>query len=115
VTWDADIVDMVRCEYIMRAYQEYEILENVSLMAHRLTEGLRAIPTLRNLRSCGLLFAFDFDNESQRDQFVERLFRLGMLCSPARHVTVRLRPNLAVSAAEIDEALELMGKAVSEL
>ena len=29
VTWDADLIDMVRCKYVIRAYKKYNILKNV--------------------------------------------------------------------------------------
>ena len=33
VTWDADIVDMIRCKYVIKAYKKYEILKHVNEMA----------------------------------------------------------------------------------
>ena len=115
VTWDADIMDMIRCKYIMRSYQEENVLKNVNTMADRLKNGLLEISSLKNIRNCGLLFAFDFKVQSQRDAFVKALINNKMLCNPTRDKTVRLRPNLCVSAEEVDHAVSIMQTAVGKI
>lgn len=111
VTWDADIMDMIRCKYIIQAYKKYEILKNVNNMAIRLEKGLSNIRRLQNIRSCGLLFAFDFKANLQRDTFLKELLQNNMLCNPTGDKTIRLRPNLCVNAEEIDHALFILNKA----
>jgi L-lysine 6-transaminase len=115
VTWDADIMDMVRCKYIIKAYEESNILNNVSLMAERLNDGLSKIKGIKNIRYCGLIFAFDFEEKSQRDVFMKELIENKMLCNSTRDKTVRLRPNLCVSPDEIDHALSIMSLASGKL
>ena len=115
VTWDADLVDMIRCKHIIKAYEEYSILDNVVEMSNKLNEGLLKIENLINIRRCGLLFAFDFVSKSNRDRFVSRLRTAGMLANATRDHTVRLRPNLSVSEAEIDHALDIITEAAQEL
>ena len=36
-------------------------------------EGLKKIPNIINIRSLGLLFAFDFETRKQRDNFINKL------------------------------------------
>ena len=115
VTWDADIMDMIRCKYIMKAYQDADILKNVNIMAERLKKGLSQNNKLENIRNCGLLFAFDFKEKSQRDIFVKELIDNKMLCNPTRDKTIRLRPNLCVTADEVDHALSIIQMAAAKI
>ncbi len=111
VTWDGNIMDMVTCKYIIRAYQEYDVLRNVQLMNNKLKNGLMKMRNIMNLRECGLLFAFDFNSKEKRDKFVRCLYDNGMICNPTRDFTVRLRPNLCLTSKEVDHALEIFKKA----
>jgi L-lysine 6-transaminase len=111
VTWDADLMDMVRCKYVINAYQKYNILDNVRLMSGRLVSGLKGIDGLLNIRNAGLLVAFDFEEKAQRDSFMKSLVNNDMICNPTRDYTIRLRPNLCVTSSEVDHALEIMTNA----
>lgn len=115
VTWDSNIVDMLRGEYIVKAYKEYNILDNVNIMGERLRSGLEQTKNLLNIRNTGLLFAFDFKSESMRNIFVNKLFLNQMLCNKSGKKTVRFRPNLCVSEEEIDKALEIIKKVDNSL
>lgn len=108
VTWDGDIVDMLRCEYIINAYKEYNILGNVSKMSNLFIEGLKKTKNLKNIRNSGLLIAFELPTENMRNDFVEKLYFNKMLCNKAMEKTVRFRPNLAVDISEIQKALEII-------
>ena len=115
VTWDSNIIDMLRGEFIVKAYKEYNILNNVNLMSKRLRKGLEETKNLKNIRNSGLLFAFDFGNEILRNKFTKKLFENKMLCNKSGKITVRFRPNLSVSSAEIDKALEIIKKVDNSL
>ena len=115
VTWDADIMDMIRCKYIMEAYIDSNVLNNVIGMADRLKNGLSKINLIKNIRNCGLLFAFDFEEKGQRAIFVKELFDNKMLCNPTRDKTIRLRPNLCVTKEEVDHALSIMQMAADKI
>ena len=64
VTWDADIIDMIRCNYIMKVFEEESLLENVNNKSEIFLKNLKNINFLRNVRNSGLLFAFDFDTKN---------------------------------------------------
>jgi L-lysine 6-transaminase len=115
VTWDADIMDMIRCKYIMQVYADSYVLNNVIEMADRLKTGIINIPVIINVRNCGLIFSFDFEESAQRDKFFEILTDNNMLCNPTRDKTIRLRPNLLVSLEEVDHALSIMNTAANKL
>lgn len=112
VTWDGELIDMIRSTYILRAFEEYKILENVCARGAQLLEGLRKIPALLNIRGQGLLVAFDFETPSEQEPFCKRAFENGLLFNKTRERTIRFRPNLNVSAAEVNEALERIQKSL---
>jgi len=112
VTWDGDLVDMVRSYFILKAYKKYDILKNVNERGKQLFTGFSKIKGIKNLRHQGLLFCFDFDSGGERDGFVRRAFSNGLLTSRAGEKSLRLRPNLAVSERECALAVELTAKSL---
>ena len=115
VTWDADIMDMIRCKYIIKAYKEENVLKNVNNLSKILKKELLTIDGLNNIRNKGLLFAFDFKKKIQRDSFVKKLLLNKMLCNPTGEKTVRLRPNLLVNSNEIDQAVSIIKKVTTKV
>ena len=108
VTWDADVVDMVRSDFVIEAYKKLDILSNVNKMASLLIEGLKSTKNLKNIRNIGLIIAFDFDTEQMRDDFELKLFEKGLICNKSMSKTIRFRPNLYINAEEIKMALEII-------
>ena len=115
VTWDSDLMDMVRCKHIIRAYEKYDILENVLSKSKVLISGLKKISAIENLRSKGLIVGFDLENGKKRRRFMEKCKELGFICNPTGEISVRLRPNLAVSENEILESLEIIDKVCNKI
>ena len=67
---------------------------------------------LMNVRSCGLLIAFDFGNQEQRNSFILRSKNNGLLVNSAGDTSIRIRPNLAVKDEEVKEALKIIKKSI---
>ena len=112
VTFDGDLVDMVRCKYIIQAIKDYNLLDNVNNMGLYFRNQLDKFTDIKNIRNTGLLFAFDFDNKINRDSFVKKLYNNGMICNPTGNNSIRMRPNLAVSKKEIDVAIKIIGESL---
>lgn len=108
VTWDGNLCDMVRGKYVLRAYEKYNILKNVNERSRELVIGLRSIKRIKNVRFSGLLVAFDFDTESQCSESFNLMVKNGFICNKTRDKTIRLRPNLNVSAEEVKKAVEII-------
>jgi L-lysine 6-transaminase len=113
-TWDGDLIDMVRCNYILKAYDQYHILENVRRRGVELLEGLKKIEQVKNARGTGLIVAFDLDKHEAQEQFAKNAFEYRLLFNKTRDTTIRLRPNLNVSSGEVQEALKIIRKSVSD-
>ena len=107
VTWDGDVSDMVRCKYIMKAYEEDNILDNVNKQSDTLVRGLSEIDGILNLRNCGLIIGFDLPNSQKRDILVEKLYKNGLICNKTGVKSIRLRPNLNLNENEVERALSI--------
>jgi L-lysine 6-transaminase len=105
VTWDGDLMDMIRCRQILRAYARDDILANVSARGAQLASALREMPGVRNVRQTGLLIAFDFDRTEDRDAYVRAMRAQQVIVLSTQTNTVRWRPNLALSESEADTAI----------
>tara|TARA_R110002051_G_scaffold323794_1_gene418565 strand:- start:1279 stop:2436 length:1158 start_codon:yes stop_codon:yes gene_type:complete len=112
VTFDGDLVDMVRCKYIITAIKKYKLLDNVNNTAEYFKNKLEKVSNISNVRNIGLLFAFDFQYQKQRDSFVKKLYKKGMICNPTGKNSIRMRPNLAVTKSEIDNAIKMIGESL---
>ena len=103
VTFDGELIDAVRGEYILNAIEKYSLLERVkknSIILHNeLSEAYD------NYRSVGHLIAFDCKNKNERDKLVEKAYSNRLLLNPTGEKSIRVRPNLAFSNNELDEFL----------
>ena len=108
VTFDGDIVDMLRSIYIMKAYHQHNLLDNAVKQGKKITSELCRIYSLENVRGIGLMIAFDLSDRKTRDDFVVNLKNCGMICNPTGEKSVRLHPNLAVSDSEIENCISMI-------
>ena len=115
VTWDGDVIDMIRCRYVLRAYSRYNILENVRSNGRYITERLKSMPKLRNLRHAGLLIAFDFEDSATRNEYVLQLRAQTTIVNSTQRATVRWRPHLAFTREDADVALDRSLRATEQL
>ena len=107
VTWDANLIDMIRCKHILKAYEDHMILENVKERSKQFMSGINN-PRLKNVRCAGLLIGFDLDSEQERDEFQQECYNDGLLINSGGERSIRLRPSLSVNYDEIDRALDIL-------
>ena len=72
VTFDGDLLDVVRAQYILKAIQEYDLMGAVE--ANSVIFEKELSPLFLNYRSSGHLIAFDFEDQKERDYFVSRAY-----------------------------------------
>ena len=101
VTFDGDLVDAIRAEYILNAYEKDDLLKKAKLREGEIISSLSQY--FKNFRATGNLWAFDFDTTKERDDFCERCFKNKLLINKGGLLSVRMRPNLAVSDSEIED------------
>jgi acetylornithine/N-succinyldiaminopimelate aminotransferase len=90
-----------------------QLLASVRELGERLREGLRALPGTRDVRGRGLMVAFEVAGDAPG--LVRRaLLEQRLILNATGPTTVRLLPPLIVTAAEIDDALERVGRVLAE-
>ena len=117
-TWGGNLVDMVRCQRYLEIIAEERLVESAETVGGHLKRGLERLQAehpefLSNARGRGLMCAIDFPDGATRDAAADRLFELGMIILPCGVQSLRFRPPLDVTASEIDEALDLLKRAVT--
>ncbi|MEE9395305.1 MAG: L-lysine 6-transaminase [Planctomycetota bacterium] len=108
-TWGGNLVDMVRSEQCIRIIKEDNLLDNVNKVGAIFQAGLEKIASetakIKNVRGRGVMLAFDFDNEKDRDAFSARLYERKVLMLTSGNLSMRTRPVLDMDQAAVERAL----------
>jgi len=117
-TWGGTLADMVRVVREMEILDSEGLVQLAAVNGERLREGLlrlaeRYRPIVRNIRGMGLYQGFSTDTPERKAEIV-RVARdeFGLLLLGAGHVSIRTRPNLSVTAAEVDLFLDLVEQVI---
>ncbi len=117
-TWGGNLVDMVRSRRILEVIEAERLFDNAARMGEYLLDRLQTLALRRgeidDVRGRGLMCAFSLPTAEERDRVVQRLWseeRVILLASGKN--SVRFRPPLIVSAAEIDAAVAAVSRVLS--
>ena len=119
-TWGGNLTDMVRARRIL------EVIEADDLFAHaadagrhllgRLTELADEFPTLVLApRGRGLMCAFSMPSAAQRDALVAKLWDAGVIMLASGTDSVRFRPALTVTRADLDAAVDAVRGVLAQM
>jgi len=116
-TWGGNLVDMVRCQRYLEIIEEEKLVEHAERVGAHLLERLQRMQgempeMLSNPRGRGLMCAVDLPDTATRDRVADKAYELGLMILTCGHVGLRFRPPLDVTAAEVDEGLEILRRAV---
>ncbi len=120
-TWGGSLGDMVRFCQEWRIVEDEGLVQAAATGGERLALGLRQLqsrfPTLiRNVRGMGLYQGFTLASPEARGRLSEiALQQHDLLLLGAGADSIRTRPNLSVTPAEIDRFLGLLGVCLGEL
>lgn len=116
-TWGGNLVDMVRSMRYLEIIEEEKLVENAASVGAHLLTKLRQLQdempeVLSNARGRGLMCAIDFPDTDLRNRVADKAYELGMVILGCGHVSLRFRPPLDITVAEVDEALDILRRAV---
>ena len=116
-TWGGNLVDMVRCQRYLEIIEEEKLVENAAAVGAHLLAGLESLQAERpdvvsNARGRGLMCAVDLPDTETRDRLMDKAYELGLMILGCGKRSIRFRPVLDITRAEIDEALDLVRKAL---
>jgi len=110
-TFGGNPLSCVAALTVLDVIEREALLENVRQQGARLMLGLRTLqrthPMIREIRGRGLLLGMELDGETAG--IIARCRESGLLLLPAGSRVLRFLPPLNVTAAEIDEALTILG------
>jgi acetylornithine/N-succinyldiaminopimelate aminotransferase len=97
---------------VLEIIERDSLIEGATSLGARLKDGLLALksPKIREVRAIGLMIGIDLADGLVALDIVKALMAEGLLTIPAGERVVRLLPPLNVTAAEIDEAVALIGR-----
>jgi L-lysine 6-transaminase len=115
-TWGGCLADMVRFVHEMSIVEREGLIPAARTKGLRLAAGLQRLASefpdlIYNVRGTGLYQGFSFRTQEARGQFVDlALEKESLLLLGAGVFSIRTRPNLSVTEAEIDLFLEKLSR-----
>ncbi|ABK70896.1 L-lysine 6-transaminase [Mycolicibacterium smegmatis] len=118
-TWGGNLVDMVRSRRILEVIERDGLLDNARDMGAYLLDELRVLATrfpgvVVDPRGRGLMCAFSMPTPEDRDALIRKLWDRHVIMLPSGADSVRFRPALPVTRAEIDACLDAVRAVLSE-
>jgi L-lysine 6-transaminase len=119
-TWGGNLVDMVRAAQYLKIIEEDNLVENARVVgAHllkRLNELAEEFPgVVSNPRGKGLFAAFDVATGEARTAIRQKALGKGLIVLPCGDRSIRFRPPLTVTTAEIDQGMKILGDSIRAL
>ncbi len=120
-TWGGSLADMVRFCREWQVVEDEKLVEAAASGGEQLAAGLRELQArfpdaIRNVRGMGLYQGFTLKQPGARARLAETaLQEHDLLLLGAGADSLRTRPNLSVTPAEIDRFLELLGECFGKL
>lgn len=108
VTFDGDLIDAVRAEYIIEAINRDKLLNSIDKKSKYINSKLSRI--FDNYRSIGGMIAFDFSTKQEREDFINYSYNNHLLVNPTSEKTIRMRMNMALSDDELDNLINKIKK-----
>lgn len=118
-TWGGTLADMVRVVREMEIVEEEGLIERAAVNGQRLAAGLQKLvdkhrPIVSNVRGLGLYLGFSLDTSARKAKLLEvARDQFGVLLLGAGQRSIRTRPNLSVTANDIDLFIDLMDQSLS--
>lgn len=109
-TWGGNLTDMVRARRLLEVIQSERLFDNAAVQGRYLLDRLEELAdefpaAVLDVRGRGLMCAFSLPGSTERDELIRQLWQRGVIVLPSGADSVRFRPALNVSRAEIQEAV----------
>ncbi|MCH8143863.1 MAG: L-lysine 6-transaminase [Gemmatimonadetes bacterium] len=116
-TWGGNLVDMVRCAWYLKIIEEEGLVENAARVGGMFKDELEKLqeefPVVSNVRGRGLMIAFDLPDGDSRDEFRGHCWEAGFATLACGDRTVRFRPPLIFTEADVNQAMSTMRTVLS--
>lgn len=118
-TWGGNLVDMVRATRYLEVIAEENLVENARKTGAYLVSSMQKVAdrypdVVTNVRGRGLMAAFDLPAD-KRDAFRKKALENGLIMAGCGSHSMRFRPALNVTAAEVDEGLDIIDRTIKQV
>ena len=119
-TWGGNLTDMVRSRRILETIEAENLLEHVTDLGRHLLDRLQGLAEefpglVLAPRGRGLMCAFSMPTSAQRDELVGKLWDRRVIMLASGPDSIRFRPALIASRAEIDAAVDAVRAVLAEM
>jgi L-lysine 6-transaminase len=119
-TFGGNLTDMVRATRILEVIEEERLVENARVVGEYLQRNLLALQTefselISNVRGLGLFCAIDLDANLNRELLKDKALEKGLILIGCGNRTIRFRPPLNLSNAEVDEGTDIIRRCLQEM
>lgn len=109
-TFGGNFIDMLRFQLILEIIEQENLLDNAAKMGDYLLEGLLKLHEkfphlISNARGKGLMCAFDLPDAAVRSGIMDRLYAERIIILSCGERSLRFRPHLNVTEADLEYAL----------
>jgi L-lysine 6-transaminase len=118
-TFGGNLTDMVRTTQYLKIIETEKLEQNAAIQGEYILSQFAKLsqkfPQMSNIRGRGLLIAFDLPTTKERDDYRRKAWDLGLLIITCGDKSIRLRPLLDISKADVDEAMGLFESTFKKL
>jgi L-lysine 6-transaminase len=119
-TWGGNLTDMVRATRYLQIIDEEGLVENARVVGEHLQSRLHALRDkyagkVTNSRGRGLMCAFDLPSPEIRSKFLAKVKENGVLIVGCGVRSVRFRPPLNLTKADVDEGLAIIDRTLGQV
>ncbi len=119
-TWGGNLTDMFRSYHYIQIIVEEKLIENAAKVGKKLLAKLQELQEehpdlISNARGRGLMCAFDLPDGTMRDQLRHVLYENEVAILGCGDQTLRFRPPLNFSLAELDKTFDILRKSIDKL
>ncbi|MFD8722617.1 aspartate aminotransferase family protein [Streptomyces sp. NPDC059629] len=121
-TSGANPLALVALEATVKYIRDHRVLDNVAITSKLLKDGLTELsasfPGVSNVKGIGLMLAFDLPTAADVSRFIDTARQHGLILRGSRYGfgnTVKVRPPLTVSEAEVQDILDSLYSSLEQL
>jgi L-lysine 6-transaminase len=119
-TWGGNLVDMIRCARYLEIIRDEDLVANAARVGGYFRDQLEALEkefpgTVSNARGLGMFLAFDLPDGPTRDAVRTNCWQAGLATLTCGPRSLRFRPALVFSEADVDRAIEILRPAVASV
>ncbi len=115
-TWGGNLVDMVRFDRILEVIEAESLVDNAARQGNHLLGRLRDLEDrfegVTDARGRGLFCAFDLPDTETRNAVRSTAYDGGLIVLGCGPRSIRFRPALTISEADLDAGLDILASAV---